>query len=64
MWAVHAVPQDDLKVCIWWAIGTRRIIGPVVFHETVNFERNATPILSPFLIKRNTPEKEIRGHIK
>jgi hypothetical protein len=58
--AVHEVPQHDLKVGVWRAIGARRTVEPVSFHETVNSDRYVRLILSP-LFGQLTDEKSY-GH--
>lgn len=35
-WTVHQIPLYDMKIGAWCAINARWIIGPVLYHETVN----------------------------
>jgi hypothetical protein len=34
--SVHQIPLRDIKIGVWRAVSTRRIIGPIFYHETVN----------------------------
>jgi hypothetical protein len=36
------------KLESWCAFSVQRIVGPVVFDETVNSKCNITPIITPF----------------
>jgi hypothetical protein len=45
---IHEVPLHDVKIGVWYAITAHRIIGPVLFQETINFELYVRLILTPF----------------
>jgi hypothetical protein len=38
-----------VEVGVWYAVSARRIVGPVIFNETVNCKRYVQVILGQFL---------------
>jgi hypothetical protein len=45
---LHQRPLHDIKVGVWCAVSTRRVIGPIFFGDTVNSDRYVSDILEPF----------------
>jgi hypothetical protein len=37
----HEVLLDPVKVGVWCAVSARRIVVPVFFNETINFEKGS-----------------------
>jgi hypothetical protein len=58
---VHGVPVLDLKVGILCAVGARKTVQLVSFHETFSFEHNVKLILSP-LFGVLTVEEKLHRH--
>jgi hypothetical protein len=41
----HEILLYPVKVGVWCSVSARRIVGPVIFKETINYERSVQVIL-------------------
>jgi hypothetical protein len=55
---IHEVPIHDQKVGVWCMVSGWRIIGPVFFYNTVNWEHYVNSIFEPFLQMLTEEEKQ------
>lgn len=62
----HAFVETSLhplKIGVWVAMSRRRIIGPIIFHQTINAERYRELILNPF-INQLEGNEILHGHFQ
>jgi hypothetical protein len=45
---LHQRQLHNIKVGVWCAVRARRVIGPILFGDTVNSDRYVSDILEPF----------------
>jgi hypothetical protein len=57
----HEVPLHPVKVGAWCAVSARRIVGPVFYNKTINFERYVQVILRQFLPELTEEERCLWG---
>jgi hypothetical protein len=55
---LHQRPLHDIKVGVWCAVSAQRVIGPIFFGDTVNFDRYVSDILELFF--QELTEEETR----
>jgi hypothetical protein len=54
---IHKLPLHDKRIGVWCAISARRIIGPIIYNDTVNAARYVNNILSPFFAELTEEER-------
>jgi hypothetical protein len=56
--AIHQVSLRSKKLGIWYALSPRRIIGPIIFHETVNSDRYGNDTQNPIFNQLTAEERQ------
>jgi hypothetical protein len=54
---IHEVPLHDVKVGVWCAVNAKRIIGPILYAETINSDRYVRLILTGFFAQLKEEER-------
>jgi hypothetical protein len=55
---VHQILLLDIMTAVWCAVSSRRIIGPILYYETVNSDRYVRNVLEPFFEQLTDDERQ------